>query len=165
MGRILTPLGVHRFLRKPFFMLYLAQYIKPAFSYCDSLDTDIVGTRLWPHILRTSSYVHFWRSSRVTTWFQWTELASLLLCQVCPIFGLFVHSPAPPLSSSFRSYLWGSLYLWHGYNLSNTQPVSPPSLPVKIIYKNGERTQLQLIYWQDLPSQNVNVSRAVNIFE
>ena len=81
------------------------------------------------------------------------------------IFGLFVHSPAPPLSSSFRSYLWGSLYLWHGYNLSNTQPVSPPSLPVKIIYKNGERTQLQLIYWQDLPSQNVNVSRAVNIFE
>ena len=32
------------------------------------------------------------------------------LPSICPIFGLFVHSPAPPLSSTFRSYLWGSLY-------------------------------------------------------
>ena len=145
MGRILTPLGVHRFHLTTIYKacLFLLWFLGYGYSRHQTVA---------PHIADLSICT-FWRSSRVTTWFQWTELASMLLCQVNVQFMAFLCTPGHPLLVvNIRPYLGGSLY-GTGTILVIPSQFPPPYLPVKIIYKNGERTQLQLTYWQDLPSQ------------
>ena len=96
MWRILTPPGSAQVSQKTFFMLHLATIYKACLFLLWFLGYGYSRHQtVAPHIADLSICT-FWRSSRVTTWFQWTELASMLLCQVNVQFLAFCALPGTP---------------------------------------------------------------------